>query len=71
MAMTTICISVEAYRRIKKLKRPGDSFSDVFLRELPEYCASAGELLDFFETHKVPSADPVFRAAMLNGRGRR
>jgi predicted CopG family antitoxin len=71
MASTNVNISDAAYKRLKKLKRPGDSFSDVLLRELPEPCETAGELLDYFEKYGVPKANPRLRRAMLDQRSRR
>lgn len=71
MPSITITLSVEAYARLKKLKEPGDSYSDVILRELPDPCLTAGELLDRLEREGVPKADPKLRAAWLAGRGRR
>jgi predicted CopG family antitoxin len=71
MATTTISISEAAYRRLKRLKGPGESFSDVLLRELPEPCETCGEVLDRLQQNPVPSASPRLRAAMLAGRGRR
>ena len=71
--MPSVCInvSVEAHERLKKLKGPGDSFSDVILRELPNPCDTAGELLDRLEGLQLPMRDPKLRAAVLAGRGRR
>jgi predicted CopG family antitoxin len=71
MASTNVNISDAAYQRLKKLKLPGDSFSDVLLRELPDPCETCGEVLDYFEKQGVPKADPKLRQAMLEGRGRR
>jgi len=71
MAFTTISINKPAYRRLKSLKSAGETYSDVLLRELPEPCETAGELLDYYESHPVPKADPKLRKAMLAGRGRR
>jgi predicted CopG family antitoxin len=71
MATNNIAISEEAYRRLKKLKLPGDSFTDVLLRELPDPCGTCGEVLESFKTRPVPKADPKLREAMLRGRGRR
>jgi predicted CopG family antitoxin len=71
MAFKTLTISIEAHARLKKLKGPGDSFSDVILRELPEPCTTAGEVLDWLNSTQVPKANPKLRAAMLAGRGRR
>ncbi len=71
MATWNIAIKEEAYKRLKKLKQPGDSFTDVILRELPDPLETAGELLDYFETHPVPKANPKRRTTVLSGRGRR
>lgn len=71
MASVCINVSVEAHERLKRLKGPGDSFSDVILRELPNPCDTAGELLDRLEGLQLPKADPNLRAAVLAGRGRR
>ena len=56
---------------MKKLKGPGDSFSDVILRELPNPCDTAGELLDRLKGLHLRKADPKLRAAVLAGRGRK
>jgi hypothetical protein len=71
MAFKTITLSVSAYERLKKLKEPGESFSEVVLRELPEPCDTCGEILDSFKHQPAPMANPKLRAAMLAGRGRR
>jgi predicted CopG family antitoxin len=71
MTTRTIAINEEAYRRLKKLKQPGDSFSEVILRELPDSLVTAGEILDYFEKHPVPKANPAMREAMLSRRRRR
>ena len=71
MASTNVNLNEAAYKRLKKLKLPGDSFSDVLLRELPDPCETAGELLDHFTKQGVPAANPKLRDAMLKGRGRR
>ena len=70
MAFVTLKITAEAYRRLKKLKLPGDSFSDVILRELPDPWETAGEVLDGLESMQVPKSDPKFREAVLAGRWR-
>jgi predicted CopG family antitoxin len=50
MGSTNITLSEAAYERLKKCKEPGESFSDVVLREVPEPPArNAGELLDRLE----------------------
>lgn len=71
MANNTITIKTEAYERLKKNKLPGDSFTDVILREVLEPLKTCGELEDYFAEHGVPKADPKLRSAMLAGRGRR
>ncbi len=71
MATTTIALTQPAYERLKRQKLPGESFSDVVLREIPTPLATAGEILDYFEAHPVPRANLKLRAAMLSGRGRR
>lgn len=35
MTFRGLTISSEAYEKLKSLKKPGDSFSDVLLRDLP------------------------------------
>ena len=71
MATVSITVSQEAYKRLKKLKLPGDSFSDVIVRELPEPCDTGAELLESFQRRPVPKADPELRRIVLAGRGRR
>jgi hypothetical protein len=71
MAFKTITISVTAYERLKKLKEPGESFSEVVLRELPDPCDTCGDILHSFKHRPVPRANPKLREAMLAGRGRR
>ncbi len=71
MAFVTLTINTEAHNRLKKLKAPGDSFSDVILRELPEPWQTAGDVLNGLSQMQVPKADRKLRAAVLTGRGRR
>ena len=71
MRFRNIGINDEAYARLKKFKMPGDSFSEVILRELPEPYKTAGEIEDHFTKHGVPPAEPKLRRAMLAGRGPR
>ena len=71
MATTTIALTQEAYERLRRQKLPGESFSDVVLREVPEPLRTAGEILDYWESHPVPKANEKLRAPMLAGRGRR
>ena len=71
MAFITITIRNEAYDRLRKLKEPGDSFSDVIMRQLPDPCETAGEVLERLKNIRIPRANPKLRAALLAGRGRR
>ena len=72
MASVNVTLSVEAHARLRQWKESGDSFSDVVLREVPpKPLGTAGEVLDYFQKHGVPKADPKLRAAMHAGRGRR
>ena len=71
MGFKTITIAEQAYERLKKRKEPGESFTDVILRELPPIAETCGEVLESFKTHPAPRADRKLRKAMLAGRGRR
>jgi hypothetical protein len=72
MPSITITLSTEAHARLKKLKAPGDSFSDVVLREVPAApLETCGQLENYFQTHGVPQSDPRLRQAMVSGRKRR
>jgi predicted CopG family antitoxin len=71
MSYKTISLSIPVYERLKKLKQPGESFSDVLWRELPQPLDTFGEIDAHFEKHGVPKADPKLRKAVLEGRGRR
>lgn len=53
MASTTITLSDPAYRRLKMLKRPGQSFSEVVLEHVP--VENAGELLNEIEAQPLPA----------------
>lgn len=66
-----ITLTKPAYERLKKLKEPGESFSQMVMRELPEKCDTLGEILDYYSKHGVPKPDPELRKRMLEGRGRR
>ncbi len=66
-----ITLTKPAYERLKKLKEPGESFSEMVLRELPERLDTCGEVEDYFAKHGVPKANPKLERAMLAGRGRR
>jgi len=70
MASVTVTLSDKAYSRLKRLKEPGDSFSDVILRELPEPCDTAGEVLESLKQHPPAKANAKLRARMLSGRAR-
>lgn len=66
-----ITLTQPAYDRLRRLKEPGESFSQMVLRELPERLATCGELEDYFAKHGVPKANPELEQAMLSGRGHR
>ncbi len=71
MSYKTLSVRIEAYTRLKKLKAPGESFSDVILRELPEPWETCGDVLDGLRHTHVPQPDPKLMSAVLKGRGRR
>jgi len=71
MSYKTLSIRTEAYRRLKKLKAPGESFSDLILRELPEPWQTCGDVLEGLRQMPVPQPDPKLAKAVLTGRGRR
>ncbi len=71
MSYKTLTVRTEAYARLKKLKAPGESFSDVILRALPEPWETCGNVLDGLKKMRVPAPDPKWMAAVLGGRGRR
>jgi len=66
-----ITLTKPAYEKLKKLKEPGESFSQMVMRELPDRIDTLGEMLDYWEQHEVPKADPKRAAQMLATRGRR
>ena len=70
MPFTTITISTEAHARLRKLKEPGDSFSDVILRTIPQPCATAGEMLEAFKNVELPPMNPRRVVLLRSGRGR-
>jgi predicted CopG family antitoxin len=71
MATTTIALTQIAYERLKKQKLPGESFSDVVLREIPEPCETAGDVLDSLQRTPPPQVDVRRIDAFLAARGRR
>ncbi len=44
-AFKTLTLSEEAYERLRKHQLPGESYTQVILRELPEPVETAGEVL--------------------------
>jgi predicted CopG family antitoxin len=72
MASTNINISEPAYQRLKKLKKPGQSFSEVILEHVfPPPCSTAAELLDSLRENPPAPADPELMRMVKQGRGRR
>ncbi len=71
MATTTIALTQPAYERLKKQKLPGESFSDVVLREIPEPCETAGDVLESLQRNPSTRVDPKRIDAFLAARGRR
>lgn len=72
MATTTISIATDVHERLCQLRRhPGESFSVVLRRELPEPVETCGELLDHFAKAGVPHSNLARRRALAEGRGRR
>ncbi len=67
----TITLNTRAAARLKKNKLPGDSYSDVVLREMPDPCETAGEVYERLHSIEAPRANPKLRAKLLAGRGRR
>lgn len=71
MATTTIALTQLAYERLKKQKLPGESFSDVVLREIPEPCETAGDVLESLQRNPPPRVAAKRIDAFLAARGRR
>jgi hypothetical protein len=55
MACTNITLNAAAYERLKNMKRPGQSFSDVVLQYLAPPADTCGELLDRLEKAPPPA----------------
>jgi predicted CopG family antitoxin len=55
MAGTHINLNETAYGMLKKLKRPGQSFSDVVIENLQPPADTCGELLEVYERVPAPS----------------
>jgi predicted CopG family antitoxin len=72
MPSITITVSTEAHERLKKLKRPGQSFSDVILEHTyPPPCETAGEIIESLRSNPPPKADPKILKRLKKERGRR
>lgn len=71
MPKMTISVSSEAYERLKERKEPGESFSQVILRELPPVAMTCGALLQALEHTTLPKGNPAAMEALRSGRGRR
>ena len=68
---TTITINADAYKLLKSLKHPGDSFSDVILENLQPPAETCGELLDRLESAPAPKIDADRLRMLEASRGRR
>lgn len=71
MATTTISINQEAYSRLKRLKKPGESFSDVILNHLYVPAETGEELLERLEEIHPPIVDHELMKQVRAGCGRR
>ncbi len=71
MAFKTLTITEEAHQRLKKHKLPGESFTQVILRELLEPLETAGDVLDFLTSQPPVRLDRKALEAVRQGRGRR
>ena len=71
MGFKTLTISDEAHQRLKKHKLPGESFTQVILRELPEPLETAGEVLDFLKREPAPKLDRNALQILRKSRGPR
>jgi predicted CopG family antitoxin len=71
MASKTLRTSLEAYRRLMKHKLPGESFTQVILREIPEPLETAGDVLEFLRIEQPPLLDRRAFESVRKGRGRR
>jgi len=72
MASTTITLNDDAYTLLKKLKKPGQSFSEVILNHLYPPAANAGELLERLTVFEhTPLVDERRMKLVEQGRKRR
>jgi len=71
MAFKTLTISEEAHQRLRKHKLPGESYTQVILREIPEPLEPAGNVLDFLKSEPRPEIDRQALKSLRQGRGRR
>ncbi len=67
----SITLAKPALEKLKKLKERRESFSAMITRELPDRLSTRGEVMDYFQKHGLPNANPKPETRMFSGRGRR
>jgi len=68
----TITIDDDVYELLASLKqKKGDSFTKVLRRAIPRPCATAGELLEAYESAPLPNVNWEVLDKIAAGRGRR
>ena len=66
----TITIDIDAYDRLARLKRTGQSFSQVIKEHLPEAGTTAGDLLARLDTTTISDQTLVEIERVVGERGR-
>jgi|KBSSwiStaDraftv2_1062776.scaffolds.fasta_scaffold19829_13 predicted CopG family antitoxin len=71
MASVNVTLSSDVYDLLKKLKRPGESFTDVIRRTVRPPADTCGELLERLEEQDAVPVNVERMDAYLKQRGRR